>query len=369
MTKRCKGAAAVRACKQCNRRGNLCATTSRQHGAMHRLAPYVLTSLVAIACAPLLAHADPTPAQRATAAQQTAEKATACVAAQPFYWELGNATEPLVGGKAGKPGDGAPERDTPMAIASASKWLYGAFVAERRQGQLTAEDVKFLHFQSGYTAYRVCRRDQSVAACQQSAINGRGRKDAATENRFDYNGGHMQQHAVLMGLGGLGPDGLALAVTQALAPALGADWRLSYSQAMPAGGGVTSAADYSRFLRALLDGSLQLGRLLGTQAVCTNPRSCPNDAVKTPIPGAESWHYSLGHWVEDDPQVGDGAFSSPGAFGFYPWVSADRRFYGLVAREQRSGLLNGDASEKPAVASVACGRQIRAAWMDGQPRH
>lgn len=90
--------------------------------------------------------------------------------------------------------------------------------------------------------------------------------------------------------------------------------------------------------------------------------------MKTPIPATESWHYSIGHWVEDDPQVGDGAFSSPGAFGFYPWISADKRFYGLVAREQRHGVMSGDPSDKPAIASVACGHEIRAAWMDGRPR-
>jgi hypothetical protein len=329
---------------------------------MHR------TALAALLTAPLLAHADPapapTPTQRATAARLTAEKAAACVAAQPFYWEIGNATQPLAGGKAG---DNGPERQTTMAIASASKWLYGAFVAERRQGQLTAEDIKFLHFKSGYTYYHVCRQDQSIAACQESLLNGRGRLNPATENRFDYNGGHMQKHAVLMGLGSFGPDGLAIAVKQALAPALGADWQLSYSQAMPAGGGQTSAADYSRFLRALMNDSLQLGPLLGRHAVCTNPQSCPQLAVKTPIPATESWHYSIGHWVEDDPQVGDGSFSSPGAFGFYPWISADKQLYGIVAREQRRGAL-GESGEKPAVASVDCGREIRAAWVSGVPR-
>lgn len=269
--------AAVRVCKQCNPRRNPRAAPGGQHDAMRPPRP----ALLLLACAPLWALAEPTPAQRATAARQTAE---------------------------------------------------------------------------------------ASAACLDSPLNGRGRIDPATENRFAYNGGHLQKHAVLMGLGSLGPDGLAQAVQQALAPALGADWRLSYSQAMPAGGGVTSAADYARFLRALLDGRLQLGALLGTQAVCTQPQACPGDAVKTPIPRAERWHYSLAHWVEDDPQVGDGAFSSPGAFGFYPWISADRRFYGVVAREQRRGALSLDGGEKPAVASVACGREIRAAWLDGQPR-
>jgi hypothetical protein len=117
-----------------------------------------------------------------------------------------------------------------------------------------------------------------------------------------------------------------------------------------------------------MNDQLQIGRLLGRHAVCTNPQSCPREAVKTPIPETESWHYSIGHWVEDDPQVGDGSFSSPGAFGFYPWISADKRFYGMVAREQRHGVMSGDPGDKPGVVSVDCGREIRAAWMDGRPR-
>lgn len=323
------------------------------------------TALALLTTAPLLALADPTPLQRAGAARLTAEKAAACVAVQPFYWEIGNASQPLAGGKAG---EGGPDRRTEMAIASASKWVYAAFAAERRQGQFTPEDVKFLHFQSGYTYYRICLPHQSVAACQASLLNGRGRMNPATENRFDYSGGHMQQHAVLMGLGSMGPDGLGLAVRQTLGGVLGADWSFSYSQAMPAGGGITSAADYSRLLRALMGGQLQLGALLGTQAVCTNPQVCPNEAVKTPVPETEAWHYSLGHWVEDDPQVGDGAFSSAGAFGFYPWISADKRLYGLVARDQRQAPQTDDPGAKPGAASVACGRLIRAAWREGEPR-
>ena len=324
------------------------------------------TLLALLAASPWLAHAaDPTPQQRATAARLTTEKAAACVAVQPFYWELGNAAQPLVGGKAG---EGAPDRRTEMAIASASKWVYAAFAAERRQGQFTAEDIKFLNFQSGYTHYRFCLPNQSVAACQASLINGRGRKNPATENRFDYGGGHMQQHALTMGLGSLGPEGLAFAVRQALAPVLGNDWSFSYTQAMLAGGGVTSAADYSRLLRALMTGQLQLGALLGTHPVCTNPQVCPNEAIKTPVPETEAWHYSLGHWVEDDPQVGDGAFSSAGAFGFYPWISADKRLYGLVARDQRQAPATDDPVTKPGAASVACGRLIRAAWQAGEPR-
>ena len=114
---------------------------------------------------------------------------------------------------------------------------------------------------------------------------------------------------------------------------------------------------------------LQIGKWLGKNAVCTNPQTCPNEAIKTPIPRNETWHYSIGHWVEDDPQVGDGAYSSPGAFGFYPWISRDKAYYGIMAREDHQGVMLANQSEKPGVQSVGCGRLIRAAWMDGQARH
>ncbi|MEN9452787.1 MAG: hypothetical protein RLZZ369_1846, partial [Pseudomonadota bacterium] len=100
-----------------------------------------------------------------------------------------------------------------------------------------------------------------------------------------------------------------------------------------AGGAQSSAQGYGQFLRSMLAGDLKLGALLGAHPVCTNPKACPGDALKTPIPSTESWHYSLGHWVEDDATVGDGAFSSPGAFGFYPWIHANRQYYGILARE------------------------------------
>jgi hypothetical protein len=73
------------------------------------------------------------------------------------------------------------------------------------------------------------------------------------------------------------------------------------------------------------------------------------------VPPQESWQYSLGHWVESDPRVGDGAFSSPGAFGFYPWIDAGRSHYGILARVASNG----------ARGSALCGRQIRKAWSTG----
>jgi hypothetical protein len=290
-------------------------------------------------------------------AAQTAAQSGACTDARPFYWSLGDGQGVLAQGQVGPD---APSADTVMPIASASKWVYGAFVAERRAGQLTPQDITFLTFQSGHTRFHGCLPFQSVGSCAQRLRNGRGQPDPATVGRFDYNGGHMQQHAVLMGLGELSPGELAQAVRQGL-PALGASWVFDYGQAQPAGGGRSSAAAYGQFLQAMLRGDLKIGALLGQHAVCTNPRTC-STAVSAPIPPQESWHYSIGHWVEDDPAVGDGAFSSPGAFGFYPWIDAARSHWGIVARSVMRHAGDEDVALRPSIQSVTCGRAIRAAW-------
>jgi hypothetical protein len=77
---------------------------------------------------------------------------------------------------------------------------------------------------------------------------------------------------------------------------------------------------------------------------------------------AEAWHYSLGHWIEDDPLVGDGSFSSPGALGFYPWIDSNSTYYGLLVREDDTAETSG-AYE--GYQSAVCGRLIRRAWMSG----
>lgn len=328
-----------------------------------------LTSAAFCLLTPLLAQAyDLSPggalANRITAAQTTAHQASACVIAQPFYWEVGNRERMLAGGKAGTQ---APGRQTEMALASASKWLYAAYVAEQRQGKLSAQDVRFLNFQSGHTRFRICLPGQTVGQCQSSLINGFGRIDTAKVGLFDYDGGHMQKHATLMGLGPMGNAALASTIKMGLQP-LAPDWTLSYSQPQLAGGGVSNAASYAHFLRSTLKGDLKIGALLGTHAVCTNSQTCPDQAIEAPIPLTETWHYSIGHWVEDDPIVGDGAFSSPGAFGFYPWIDAGKQFYGIVARDDRNTDPNSDSTHSPWLESTNCGRLIRKAWLTGQPQ-
>lgn len=269
---------------------------------------------------PAPAPAAPTDAQRSAAATSTATSATnACAPIVPFYWEIGDRNARIASGSVnGAAGSTAYTASTLMSIASASKWLYGAYVVQKRNGALTDDDIKFLNFRSGYTDFSTCLQTQSIDGC--IAYQNNGVHSAATDGYFAYGGGHMENHASrAMGLGPLLNAGLA----SELRSQLGTDVSLFYTQPQPAGGVATTADDYARFLRKLLGGQLQLGALLGTHAVCTNPATC-STALRTPVPATESWHYSLGHWVEDDPAVGDGAFSSAGAFGFYPWIDASK---------------------------------------------
>jgi len=185
-----------------------------------------------------------------------------------------------------------------------------------------------------------------------------GTYTATDAGRFAYGGGHMQVHAAgAMGLGALFNDGLASEVRSRL----GTDLTLSYSQPQPAGGGVSSGAAYARFLRRLLDGTYRMSSQLGSHAVCasTNAARCTVPAINSPMPTDETMHYSLGHWVEDDPVKGDGAFGSAGAFGFYPWIDVSRTWYGLVVRRTNT------SGEQDGVASMYCGRVIRKAWVTG----
>ena len=318
--------------------------------------PAALLALVLSACgggggsagsAPVVATG-PTNADRASAATATANSTTnACQPIRPFYWELGDVTGALVSGSVTSSTVATVyTAASTMSIASSSKWLYATYFLQKQAGVLSDTDVKFLNFRSGYTSFTGCTRDQTVQQCVDAGTN--GVYNPANDGRFSYGGGHMQKHASLNGLGALVNAGLASEVRAQL----GSDVGLTYSQPQPAGGGISSAADYARFLRKLLSRSLRMGDALGTFPVCTNPLTCPS-ASNTPVPSTESWHYSIGHWVEDDPVVGDGAFSSAGAFGFYPWIDAGKTTYGVLARSEGVG---------EGFDSAARGRLIRKAW-------
>ena len=292
-------------------------------------------------------------AQQVKAATTTATTNAACTSIMPFYWEIGDKGSSLASGSLKGSGSTTYTASSEMAIASASKWLYSTYWVQRTAGVLSGSDVKFFNFWSGYTNFSSCAGSTTVGNCLDLANKDgvtNGTFDPATENKFDYGGGHMQKHAALNGLAALDSQQLATEI----ASQLGTDIKVAYGQPQLAGGANMSAGEYGKMLRKIVGGQLTMKTVLGTHPVCVDPASCP-EALNTPSPKGEKWHYSVGHWVEDDPTVGDGAFSSPGAFGFYPWIDQSKSLYGIVARASAAG----------AISSVKCGRLIRKAWVTG----
>jgi hypothetical protein len=189
--------------------------------------------------------------------------------------------------------------------------------------------------------------------------------DASAVGAFWYDGDHMEEHATLV-MGQGGQEISALGTT--LLTVLGDNVNFSYSIPVLPIGIYTTSDGYAVFLRNILNGTYQMSQTLSAFPVCTNSTVPGCNAVpgKSPIAAAsnnaEAWHYSLGHWIEDDPTVGDGAFSSPGALGFYPWIDKTSTYYGLLVREDDSAETSGAYQ---GYQSAVCGRLIREAWMSG----
>lgn len=288
-----------------------------------------------------------------TAAKKTANEHPYCKAIHPFYWEIGNDKAPIV---SGSEGDGSVQDTTELPIASASKMVFGAYALQKMGGKMDDQSRKLLRMISGYTHLGVfsCIMTRTVGDCFEKGGNSGYSKE--NDGKFYYNGGHFQKWAIDHGMGSYNRTQL---VTE-YQSVLGQDFKFTFGAIQLAGGINTSAQNFSVFLRKVISGKLLFRDFLGTNAVCTDPRSC-SKAVKSPI--QEQWHYSYGHWIEDDPRTGDGAYSSPGAFGFYPWIDSSKKFYGIISRKHKTD--RGNLEIGSGYASALCGRKIRKAFATG----
>lgn len=297
-------------------------------------------SLLFISTFSLNSHAI-TLVQQTAAATKTAQNDPSCVAIRPFYWEIGDKLSKLASGSIGI---SAPNSNSTFEIASASKWIFGAYVAQKRSGLLTLNDKNYLRFLSGYDQFTSCAGTFTVVGCLNSGTN--SDQTSTSIGRFAYGGGHMQKLAVDLGLGDLTNTGLAKEINTTLGISG------SYSTPQPAGGMEMSAQAYSVFLKKLLNNQLKLTSLLGQNPVCTTPSLCPNNAIFSPAPNG--WKYSYGHWVE----LPEGAFSSPGKFGFYPWIDSSKQYYGMISRKS--------LSQSAYLDSYTCGQKIRSSFLNGK---
>ncbi|WP_043113476.1 hypothetical protein [Solimonas soli] len=284
-------------------------------------------------------------ADRSQAVTAVAQGDPDCRKLGDFYWEIGDAKGVLASGAVGTEYSASSE----MKIASASKFVWGAYFLEKigRNNKPTADQLSYLEMRSGYTKLNPfkCLFSKTGDECLSKGEN--GERVSADVGRFSYSGGHDQKLLQVLGLGRLN----AAELTSEVMGYIGRDINLSYAQAQPAGGMKGTPAAYGQFLRKILSGQLRMHDFLGYAPVATQG----GNAAFSPAPWP--WHYSINHWIEDDPQ-GDGAFSSPGLMGFYPWISADKTTYGIVARQK--------LSKTAYVESAVCGRKLRQAWMRGQ---
>ncbi len=303
----------------------------------------------------------------ATAQAQTAEQlsnaiSAASAAAQGnqcnllggFYWEIGNADGMLGGSPV--PVDGAYSRTTDMELASASKWAFGAFALEdlKTKGFAgpSASQTSKLVMTSGYT------RQNSLTCLNATTVNqclGTSGPVASREGAFYYDGQHLQKLFSDLGYGSLNTGGMQTVYDTALGTI---GWTVAN---VSASAGLTgSAADYAGFLTKMMKGDLEIGNRLGQAAVCTHTALLANRCTAQGLPRGqyspvnEPWDYSYAHWVEKENGTTVDAYSSPGLYGFYPWISANKAYYGIIAR--KSNALGAYTN------SVDCGRAIRKAF-------
>ncbi|MCP5432747.1 MAG: hypothetical protein H6923_05695 [Alphaproteobacteria bacterium] len=294
-------------------------------------------------------------------AAEDAANGEACEDAQPFYWEIGGSSgSPIVSGQVGGSTYG---RNTVVAIASASKWIFGAYVIERYGGipggASGADIVASLDMLNGHTSFSpvLCTITLKVGTCFTIASN--DNVDSGKIGDFNYGGGDGQYAAASSGLLGLGNMTKAQLISE-MNSYLSLDGSFAFTNPGVSGGLQASAAGVAEFLQAIMDGTYEISNYLDYSPVATTCGNC-----SSPM-GSVNMHYTLNHWIEDQtsgtlphgktPGTGDGAFSSPGGLGFYPWITSDLDYYGIVSREDDTAGSYED--------SLICGQAIRAAFLE-----
>jgi D-alanyl-D-alanine-carboxypeptidase/D-alanyl-D-alanine-endopeptidase len=205
-----------------------------------------------------------------------------------------------------------------------------------------------LGFTSGFSGDDVdagCIGDASLslAACVQQ-IHAKGLQ-TAPDTTYDYGPAHLQIAAAMVEAREgkrfetvmretlLTPLGLT---TETRYPLLGGD------NTRIAGSMRSTAAEYGRILQGLLAGTLVRDRAayladrIGSRTIAYRPPATFVNNI--------DWHYGAGFWRVCNKPVYDAAcdanpvISSPGAFGFTPWVDFGKGYWAIIAMEEPIGV-------------------------------
>lgn len=275
--------------------------------------------------------------------------------------------------------------------ASTSKWVTavvlldlvgaGVLTLETKASSLlpffTDDAVTLRHllsFTSGYWDEPLCLNlpNANFADCVQTIVTTNQGKTTPAGSKFDYASTHMQ----IAGLMAVNAKGAAdwSAIFAAFVGKTGLFPTGAYdlpSSANPrlAGGMHWTGNEYMEFLRALVHGTV-LDAALRTE-LFANQRGAATVGNSPSLSGfGEDWAYGLGNWLECPTAKTAGSFdcgaghrnASPGAYGAYPFIDFDHRYFGLLSRQGALGsypeglaLFRRVESDVAAWADADCG--------------
>lgn len=263
--------------------------------------------------------------------------------------------------------------DTVYESASTSKWVAAVVILNLvDQGVLSLDDepsrylpfwqvpgvtlAQLLSFTSGFSKEPLCfdLKAADFADCVQRAYELNAEVAPPPGSAFDYSSVHLQ-------IAGLMAVRAAKAASWAelfqafqdssgLFPS-GAFDLPSLTNPRLAGGMHWTAREYMLFLRAIQDGTVLES---ATRAAMLDNQRGSATVVDSPALDAidQDWAYGFGNWLECPTAQGPNTFdcgaghrnSSPGAYGAYPFIDFEHRYFGILARQGSLGTFReGDA--------------------------
>jgi serine-type D-Ala-D-Ala carboxypeptidase/endopeptidase len=276
--------------------------------------------------------------------------------------------------------------ETVIPIASASKWLSGAVIMSLaddglidldapistylpqfagRKGAMTVRQL-FSHTSGLPTEHPMVHNRWTTLAEAADAI-ARAELDAPPGAEFRYGGVsmHVAGRIAEVVTGQPWNDLFAERLTIPLGMSTTRFGLLPTENPSPAGAAWSNLCDYSRFLQMLAaGGELDGVRVLSGESVAImladQTRSAPmRGAVATfRAPGAR---YGIGNWIFDIDESGAGSVNtSPGAFGFTPWLDHERGVIGVL-------MIEDHANSTRSKQNLPDLRAITSAILDGRP--
>jgi CubicO group peptidase (beta-lactamase class C family) len=256
--------------------------------------------------------------------------------------------------------------DTPYESASTSKWVAAAVILDLvDRGVLSLDDspslylpfwqaegvtlAQLLSFTSGFSKEALCFNlpNADFAECVETAYEANVGSAPSPGSVFDYSSTHLQiaglMAVVASDAGGFAELFADFQARTGLFPS-GAFDLPSPQNPRLAGGMHWTASEYVLFLRAIYHGELLSPALRA--AMLDNQRGAAEVAGSPTIDALnQDWAYGFGNWLECPTAIGSNTFdcgsghrnSSPGAYGAYPFIDFDHRYFGLLARQGKLG--------------------------------